>query len=99
MRYAAVVLFSFLLLASSALSLQTPQSPNASIEGVVTRVDTSAPVAGVQVTLTALNPLAAAFAAGADPALIEAMQAGQTGPGAAQPRPQQLPPVTSGSVG
>src|SRR5688572_11544393 len=99
MRYAAVVLFSLLLLASSALSLQTPQSPNASIEGVVTRVDTSAPVAGVQVTLTALNPLAAAFAAGADPATIQAMQAAQTAQGTPQTPPPQIPPITTDSEG
>ena len=37
MRYAAVVLVSFVLFASSAVSQQTPQSATASIEGIVTR--------------------------------------------------------------
>lgn len=96
MRYAITVLFSTLLLASSALSLQTPQTPNASIQGTVTRSDTGAPVVGAQVTLSILNPLAAAVQAGADVATLQALQAAQP---TALTQPAQIPPVTTDSEG
>ena len=96
MRYAAIVLVSLVLFASSAVSQQTPQSATASIEGIVTRLDTGAPVSGAQVTLTALNPLAAALAAGADPATLLAAQASQV---AAQTPPPQIPPINTDSEG
>ena len=96
MRYAVIALFSFMLLASSALSQQTTQPANASIEGTVTRMDTGAPVAGAQVTLTALNPLTAALMAGADPATIQAMQAAQP---VLQTPPPQIPPINTDSEG
>ena len=96
MRYAAIVLVSFMLFASSAVSQQTPQSDTASIEGIVTRLDTGAPVSGAQVTLTALNPLAAALAAGADPATLLAAQAAQP---VAQTAPAQIAPINTDSEG
>src|SRR6187397_1460070 len=96
MRYAAIVLVSFVLFASSAVSQQTPQPATASIEGIVTRLDTGAPVSGAQVTLTALNPLAAALAAGADPATLLAAQAAQP---VAQTPPPQIPPMNTDSEG
>src|SRR5688572_27188056 len=96
MRYAASALFSFVLLASSTLSQQATQPTSASIEGTVTRLDTGAPVAGAQVTLTVLNPLAAALQAGADPATVLAMQAAQP---VQQTPPPQIPPVITDSEG
>jgi protocatechuate 3,4-dioxygenase beta subunit len=87
---------SFVLFAFSAVSQQTPQSATASIEGIVTRVDTGAPVVGAQVTLTALNPLAVAMLGGADPATIQAAQAAQP---LVQTPPQQIPPITTDSEG
>jgi hypothetical protein len=96
MRFTAVVLGSFVFFASPAVSQQTLQSATASIEGIVTRVDTGAPVAGAQVTLTVLNPLALATLGGADPATILAAQPAQP---VAQTPPPQIPPVTSDSEG
>jgi hypothetical protein len=96
MRYAAIVLMSFLLFASSAVSQQTPQSATASIEGIVTRLDTGAPVVGAQVTLTALNPLTSALLAGADPATLQALQAAQP---ISQTPPPQIPPINTDSEG
>jgi hypothetical protein len=87
---------SFVLFASSAVSQQTPQPQTASIEGVVTRLDTGAPVIGAQVTLTVLNPLTSALLAGADPATVLAMQAAQP---VAQTPPPQIPPVITDSEG
>ncbi|HET9219418.1 MAG TPA: carboxypeptidase-like regulatory domain-containing protein [Terriglobia bacterium] len=95
MRYAAIVPLS-LLFASSAVSQQTPASPSASIEGVVTRLDTGAPVVGAQVTLTVLNPLTAAMLAGADPAIILAQQTAQP---IAQTPPPQIPPSNTDAEG
>jgi hypothetical protein len=96
MRFAAIVVVSFVLFVSSAVSQQTPQSAAASIEGIVTRLDTGALVVGAQVTLTALNPLAAAVLGGADPATILAAQAAQPVP---QTPPPQIPPINTDSEG
>jgi hypothetical protein len=96
MRYAAIALFSFVLLASSTLSQQSTQTASASIEGTVTRLDTGAPVVGAQVTLAVLNPLAAAIQAGADPATVLAMQAAQP---VQQTPPPQIPAVNTDSEG
>src|SRR5262245_44723804 len=96
MRYAGLVLLLLVLFASSAVSQQTPQSATASIEGVVTRLDTGAPVAGAQVTLTALNPLTLAVLAGADIATVQALQAAQPTP---QTPPPQIPPINTDSEG
>jgi len=96
MRYAAIAVVSFVFFASSAVSQQTPQSATASIEGIVTRVDTGAPVVGAQVTLTVLNPLSAALLGGADPATILAAQAAQP---VAQTPPLQIPPINTDSEG
>src|SRR5688572_24291423 len=96
MRFAAVVLVSSVLFASSGVAQQPPQSATASIEGVVTRLDTGAPVAGAQVTLTLLNPYAARVMRGADPAAIlaelEALPVQQT-------FPPQIAPVSTDSEG
>jgi hypothetical protein len=96
MRYAAIASLSFMLFASSAVSQQAPASPSATIEGLVTRMDTGAPVAGAQVTLTVLNPLAASIMAGADPAVIIAQQAAQP---IAQTPPPQIPPINTDAEG
>ena len=96
MRYAAIIVVSFVLFASSAVSQQTPQPAAASIEGIVTRADTGAPVVGAQVTLAAVNPLAAAILGGADPATIQAAQAAQP---VVQTPNQQIPPINTDSEG
>ena len=95
MPHSTTVVFLTLLVASSALSLQTPQSPGASIHGTVTRLDTGAPVAGAQVTLSVLSPLMAALQAN-DVATFQALQAAQP---TALTQPTQIPPVTTDSEG
>src|SRR5262245_34384531 len=96
MRYPAILPLSFLLLASSAVSQQPSQSSGATIEGVVTRLDTNAPVAGAQVTLTPLNALAASVLAGADVSVLLPLQAAQ--PNGLTP-PAQIPPTNTDTEG
>ena len=77
MRYSTILILSFLIFSTSAISVQTAQTAKGSIEGVVIRADSGEPLANAQVTLTMLNPIAAAVLAGADPAAILAAQGGQ----------------------
>lgn len=93
MRFLTSVTLSLLFLTIPAVSQQQPsQPPRGSIEGIVTRADNGQPVAGAQVTLTALNPLAVAILSGADPTAILANTAPQT-------PPPQIPPVNTDSEG